>query len=155
MHAEQRVSKIVSGRKRRVCMVGFLERRESEWVGFPTGKEMIGTRGPCIRSGNPAEEHNTGLKANASPVRTNRGRHVLSSLWWAVPSCQPDVSSWTAGGAKLYWSPCRLARRIERKNGRGQGGGRTLQWILCRLPDCFPLLDRKGERTLKPKEGAV
>lgn len=36
-------------------------------------------------------------------------------------------------------------RDRERKNGRGQGGGRTLQWILCILPDCFPLLDRKRE----------
>lgn len=65
------------------------------------------------------QTHSTGLKAAASPDCTNRGRQVLSSLWWAVPSCQPDVSSRTAGGAKLYWSPCRLACRIGRERTAG------------------------------------
>ena len=103
-------------------MAGFLERRESECVGFPAGKGKSGTRDPCIMSRNPghcAEAHSTGPKADASPILTNRGRHVLSSLWWAVPSCQPDVRCWTAGGAKLYGSPCRRARGIERERTAG------------------------------------
>lgn len=100
-----------------------MDRRESECVGFPTGKRNERSPRPKHQERKPwtlcAEAHSTGSKANASPLSTNRGRRVLSSLRWAVPSCQPDVSSWPAGGAKLYWSPCRPARRMERERTAG------------------------------------
>lgn len=123
----------------RVRVCGVSSRQRNEWNPRPTRQEQKPRP-------SAAEAHSTGPKADASPDCTNRGRHVLSSLWWAVPSCQPDVSSWTAGRREALLEPLQTSPQDrERKNGRGQGGDRALQWILCSLPDCFPLLDRKRE----------
>lgn len=119
-------------------------RTRNEWKPRPTDQK---------RKSWTSEAHHTG--PGASPLSTNRGRHVPSSLWWAAPSCLPDVSSSTAGGAKLYLSPCRLTRREEQ-------GGRAGDRVVAESSNADPLqiprlLFFAGPKrgTLLPRGGAV